>query len=304
VIGAYHVGNAELWARLRVEPGLSARLLSDIAALMWEEVRLITAALSAAHADVARALHADEITLRHRLIDLLQSGAVEGEASQIASTLGFDAHGSFVAVSSTMTDTDGDGLSDLRAALDSLRGPAICVRSGDSLLVLAQDVDPTVLLATVSRVRPAASLGLGLTRTSLYGARQSVRDAQRALGTAGGAAELRRFEDHWLHAALLADSGDLRALVEARLELVRANPHLADAIVAFATEDLSATSAARRLSLHPNSTMYRLTRWHELTGWDPRTFRGLSLSLLACWLGAADQSHPASDRAGDDARVV
>ena len=48
-------------------------------------------------------------------------------------------------------------------------------------------------------------------------------------------------------------------------------------------------AAARRLGLHPNSTMYRLARWHELTGWDPRTFRGLSLSLLACWLAAAGQ---------------
>jgi hypothetical protein len=30
--------------------------------------------------------------------------------------------------------------------------------------------------------------------------------------------------------------------------------------------------------------MYRLGRWQELTGWDPRTFAGLSISVLACWL--------------------
>jgi sugar diacid utilization regulator len=269
---------------------LSARLLSDVAALMWDEVRLITAALSAAHAEVTRALQADQITLWHRLIDLLQSGAAEEEAAQIADTLGLDPDGTFVAVCSALTDSDGDGLSALRSALDALRGTAICVRSGDSVVVLAQDEDPAALLATVSRVRPGAPLGMGLTRSSLAGARQSLRDAERALGTAGPTSGSRRFEDHWLQAALLADAGDLRALVEPQLEHVRANPHLADAVIAFAAEDLSATSAARRLGLHPNSTMYRLSRWQELTGWDPRTFRGLSISLLACWLAAPEQS--------------
>jgi hypothetical protein len=292
VIGAYHVGNAELWARLRAERGLSSQLLSDVAALMWEEVRLITAALSAAHAEVTRGLQADQITLWHRLVDLLEAGAVEEEAAQIADTLGLDPEGSFVAVSSPITGSDGDGLSALRGALDALRGTAICVRSGESVVVLAQDVDPATLLATVSRVRPGAPLGMGLTRPSLGGARRSIRDAQRALGTAGRTAEIRRFEEHWLQAALLADAGDLRALVEPQLERIRGNLHLAEAVVAFAAEDLSATSAARRLGLHPNSTMYRLARWHELTGWDPRTFRGLSISLLACWLAALEHGEP------------
>jgi hypothetical protein len=290
VIGAYHIGNAELWERLRGEPGLSAHVLSDVVALMWEEVRLITAALSAAHAEVTRALQADQITLWHRLIDLLRSAEVDEEAAQIAVAVGLDPVGSFVAVvSPAITGTDGDGLSALRAAVDSLPGAAVSVRSGDAVVVLAQGVDPALLLATVSRVRPATPLGVGLARSSLDGARQSLRDAERALSTAGPRSEIVRFEDHWLQAALQADARDLRALVEPRLELVRENPHLADAVVAFAAEDLSATSAARRLGLHPNSTMYRLARWHELTGWDPRTFRGLSISLLACWLAAAEQ---------------
>jgi sugar diacid utilization regulator len=290
VIGAYHVGNAELWERLRAEPGLSAQLLSDVAALMWEEVRLITAALSAAHAEVTRALQADRITLWHRLIELLRSGVVDEEAAQIATAVGLDPDGSFLAVAcSAVTDDDGDGLAALRDAVDSLRGTAVCVRSGESVVVLTQGVDPDTLLAAVSRVRPGSPLGVGLARASLAGARQSLRDAERALGTAGRGAETRRFADHWLQAALLADAGDLRALVERRLDRVRENPHLADAVIAFAAEDLSATSAARRLGLHPNSTMYRLARWHELTGWDLRTFRGLSISLLACWIAAAEQ---------------
>src|SRR4051794_13447190 len=68
VIGAYHVGNREMWARLRSEPGPSPDTLLDVAALMWQSVQSVTASLAAAHAEVIRALHADQITLRHRLV--------------------------------------------------------------------------------------------------------------------------------------------------------------------------------------------------------------------------------------------
>lgn len=130
-------------------------------------------------------------------------------------------------------------------------------------------------------------MAVGLERQTLAGAVQSLCDAQRVLATMGTSLGTRGFGDHWLQAVLVAESAELRALVQPRLDAVRANPHLAQAVVAFAEHDLSATSAARAMGLHPNTAMYRLTRWHQLTGWDPRTFSGLARSLLASWIASA-----------------
>jgi hypothetical protein len=287
VIGAYHVGNRELWRLLRDEPGPSPDRLLDVAALMWQSVQAITASLAAAHAEVTRALAADEITLQHRLVGLLESGRTEDEAVQIAAALGFDPDGAFVALVSPVTDADADGTPALRRAAETLGGRVIGVRSRTSLEVVAQGVDPAALASTLVGLRPGAVVAVGLPRSSLAGAARSLRDAQRVLAASLGAEGIRRFEDHWLAAVLLEHSADLLGLVEARLDTVRANPRLADAVRAFAEDDLSATAAAGRLGVHPNTVMYRLARWQEQTGWDPRTFAGLSSSLLACWLAAA-----------------
>ncbi len=287
VIGAYHVGNRELWARLRSEPGPSPDTLLDVAGLMWQSVQAVTASLAAAHAEVTRALHADQITLRHRLVSLLEAGVIDEEAVQIARTLGLDPQGWFLAVASPATDFDSDASSLLRSAVEALPGTVISVRSGTSVVVLSQGPDPATVTAALLRLRPDATFAIGLPRPSLAGAAQSLCDAYRVLATSTEAPGIRRFEDHWLAAVLLEHTDDLHALVDTRLDTVRANPHLADAVLAFADSDFSATAAAARLHLHPNTMMYRLSRWQEVTGWDPRTFRGLSISLVACWLSAS-----------------
>ena len=284
VIGAYHVGNRELWDLMRARPGAAARLLPDVAALMWSGVQLITATIAQAHSDVVRAQQADQITLRHRLVELLRVGETGDETTQIARTLGFDPDGRFVALAVPGTQLDSDELSTLRTALDALPGSVVIARSQEIVAVVAQVRDSAALQRAIGRVRPHITMAFGLPRTGLGGAALSLRDASRVLAAAGGREGSHTFEDEWLHAVLLSEAADLRALIGPMADTVRANRHLADAVVAFAEHDLSASGAARALGLHPNTTLYRLGRWQELTGWDPRTFSGLSLSLLACWL--------------------
>jgi hypothetical protein len=284
VIGAYHVGNRELWGRMQVRAGPSAAHLADVAAMMWRSVQLVTARLAEAHAEVSAALHADQITLRHRLVALLQPGHVEAEAVPIADRLGFDSQGSFVALAMRAVDLDDDGSARLQNALASVSGTAISAQTEDRIMVLAQVRRVAELLTAVAHAT-AAPVAVGLERAALDGAAESLRDAERLLATLDRSAGIQRFQDGWLPAVLLADATGLRALVAPQLDVVRANPHLADAVVAFAENDLSATAAARAMGLHPNTTMYRLARWRELTGWDAKTYHGLSLSLLACWMG-------------------
>ena len=46
-------------------------------------------------------------------------------------------------------------------------------------------------------------------------------------------------------------------------------------------------AGAESLDLHANTVKYRLSRWQEITGWDPRTLDGLMRSLIS--LAASDQ---------------
>jgi sugar diacid utilization regulator len=271
-------------------------MLPDVAALMWATIQVVTAALAEAHSEVTRALQADQITLRHRLVTLLQAGVTDEETAQIASALRFDPYGDFIAVSSSAVATpDSDGLAALRTRLDALPGTAICAHNGATVVILSQRNKVPALTAAIRRVRPDSSLAIGLRRPAIGGAAASLRDSQRVLATIEQARSVSRFEDHWLHAILLASADELSSLVESKLSVVRTNPHLVEAVRAFAEHDLSATGAARAMDLHPNTTMYRLARWQNLTGWDPRTFRGLTLSLLATWISGAEACEETDD---------
>ena len=50
---------------------------------------------------------------------------------------------------------------------------------------------------------------------------------------------------------------------------------------AFAAAGFSVSEASRTLAVHANTVAYRLDRWEELTGWDPRSFNGLVRSVAA-----------------------
>jgi hypothetical protein len=67
------------------------------------------------------------------------------------------------------------------------------------------------------------------------------------------------------------------------------DPTLRDTVQAYIDADLSVTTAARAMSLHPDSVRYRLRRVAELTGRDPLKLTDLlELITAARLLGPAD----------------
>ena len=112
------------------------------------------------------------------------------------------------------------------------------------------------------------------------GARASLEDAeQTAAVTRPG--QVIRFEDAWLWATLAGADERLTGLLASGRVVADEHPHLAAAVQAFAAAGFSVSAAGRSLALHANTVSYRLDRWYELTGWDPRTFAGLTRSVAA-----------------------
>lgn len=282
VIGAYHVGNRELWRLLDEYAEVERDFLPGLASLMWRSIERVTSEIAAAHSSVSRVRQAQALTLRHRLIELLQRGELEGEAEDVAATLGFDVKGIFVAA---CLRGQGDARRDA-TVINELRADRVtfAVGQGSMVVVLAQGMTTAELEVFVRHPLPAHSVGVGLARTGLSGASASILDAGLCLDATSASVRIRRFDDDWLLASILAQRERLEPVLADRREVILANAHLVKTIETFVDAGFSVTETARRLQLHPNSVAYRLDRWKRLTCWDARTFRGLSQSLLATFL--------------------
>jgi hypothetical protein len=288
VIQAYHVGYRELWQTLvravpDDEPETATQLL-QAATLVWQWVHEVADVLAAAHTSTIRSLEARAVGARQRLVELLLGGDLEGdEVPRLAASLGLDPAGWFVVTVLGVGSEDPDAV-ELQHVLDGLPGRHAAATRGARIVCVSQAADADDVTAAGRRVFPDAAIASGVPREGLRGARASLRDAELTLAvTEDGTTST--FEQAWLWATLTGASERLAPLLAAGDETARRHPHLAEAVRAFAEAGFSVSEAGRRLELHANTVAYRLDRWAELTGWDPRTFAGLSRSLAALRLG-------------------
>jgi hypothetical protein len=285
VIGAYHVGYRELWNALLTRAmsddwGLADRLVL-LVNLVWTWVHVVSSASADAHADVMRAHQAVQTSLGHRFLDTLRSGeAASDEAVLLSRSLAFDPEGTFQALCVRATGWPDDHFDRLQRWFDALPGTIHSATRGSFTTILFQGVMATTVLRTVLRSPGSIPTGVGMARPGLAGAESSIVDAERALAMAVNDGSVVQFEDEWLAASLLPQRRRLAPVLDIGRDVAEPHPHLAEAIQAFADNGFSVTASARALHLHPNTVKYRLDRWRELTGWDPRTPDGLVRSLI------------------------
>lgn len=315
LIEAFHIGYRELWSSLVAavppdDPETALQLLTA-ATTTWQWVHAISDALSSAHAATVRALEARAIASRQRFVELLVSGDLDGtEAGRLATSLGFELTGEFL-VSVIRGATDDLDAVELQRAVEDVPGRHVVVARGPLLVVVTQETtvhgDLTVhddggvhevaqepgpaVAATGLRTAaigrslvPEAGIGIGARRRGLHGARASLRDAEEALAITEGATTT-RFDEVWLWATLRVVGERLGPLLAPGTEVATTHPHLAEAVHAFAEAGFSLSEASRHLELHANTVAYRLDRWQELTGWDPKSFAGLVRSVASLRLG-------------------
>lgn len=284
LIQAYHIGFRELWAALVAavppgDPAIATQLLGA-ATTVWQWTHEATAAIAAQHAETIHTAEARALGARQRFLELLLIGDPgRPEAEVLARSLGFDPAACFQVTVLRNETGDLDAVL-LQRRLEAAPGHHAVVVRGASAVVLSQEADAAVVAEAARQVVPSATIACGAVRPGLGGARTSLEDAERTLPITA-AATTARFEDVWLWATVGGAHGRLELFLAPGRRVAAEHPHLAEAVEAFATARFSVSEAARRLGLHANTVAYRLDRWAELTGWDPRSFPGLSHSLAA-----------------------
>ncbi|MFG2951621.1 PucR family transcriptional regulator [Streptomyces adustus] len=305
LLGAYQVTFQETWNALLAQTATDDPTLIEHLAyrvnLIWIWSRVLTGNASDAYSEETRQGQATRADMRNRLMQMLGAGPpVPDGATQLCSLLGLRAGEEFQALSLPAADWPAGNVDMLRRRLERHSHPVLCTTVGEHTVVLLQHRPAQEALSVVDAVTPGARVGVGLRRTGLDGAAESIRDAAAALARTGERRRTAHFADEWLAISLAQQADRLAPLLDGVTREALHSPHLAEAVRGFAEHGLSLTGAARALNLHPNSLSYRLDRWSQLTGCNPRSGEGLIRSLVAISFAEREESEPSGGRRGDD----
>lgn len=284
VLQVYYLGHQEFWAALTTvleREAQPARLLLAAFDLGLRWVHALAEAVMQGHREQATAVAAALAVTGGQLLEEVQRVAPDyPRARELAEALRLDPDGDFHAVAVRVQDE-----SQLHGLVSWAVHRHATQAEGSIVPVLIDDASGIVVLqgaVTELLLRHARGMcvGVGLQRAGLRGLRESLTDAHRAVALAEPERPV-RFEDAWLQATLAAEHERLAPLLATAAQVASRQPHLAEAVLAYATAGFSTADAARAMLLQPNSVKYRLERWRALTGWDPRTAAGLLPSLHA-----------------------
>lgn len=284
VLAAFHVVARDLWEELRRAADGDDGALLELVAPMWRWIQAMSSVVADAYTDDLGDRQDHEMALRGRLMELLRGGlAQDGRCRQTARQLGFDPTGRFQAFCSPAEHWPQSRLDLLQRQARQVGGVAACALHGELMIVLCQDVSAPQMLSRITGLGGiGTTVGVGLDREGLAGAELSTSDAARALRLAHADSDpVIDFQDCWLWAGLADNTEQLRPLYAEAERVGEQQPGLAEAVRAFCSQGFSLAGAAAALQVHPNTVAYRLSRWHTLTGLDPRTFPGLLRSVLA-----------------------
>lgn len=296
VIGAYHVGCRELWSamlvRARAEHPQQVQRLLELVNLLLAWLRVLAGAAADGYAEAARVREEVRTSMGLQFLQALNDGQANTESTVLlARALDFDPNGEFQVICCRPNSRPTKNLDKLRGKLRSSTGSFIVVVRETALVIVVQEI-PAVRITELlddGDGDGTVAAGVGLVRAGLTGAAESITDSRRALALAECQGGVVDFESDWLIATLLPQIDRLQPLINT--DQVVTQPHIRDAVRAYAQHGFSIAAGAQALSIHPNTMKYRLDRWEHLTGFDPRTLDGLLRSLLGIVLPDAQRPH-------------
>jgi hypothetical protein len=255
---------------------------------MFEAISETTTAMAEAHSRVARAIDGGRITLAHQFLECLEDPEQRSASSAIAVRLHLDPAGDFVGIvwrpDSDLADLTGHrNLSTLPSQL-AAEVVIRAVAGGRLEMITQSERVPAIIARGVAEGKLEGRWGVGLARPGLIGAGESLGDARLAFSCSSPGRPISTFEHDWYEAVVLAERARFDVLIAPAVAVARANPHLAETVMAFAAADMSIAATVPVVHVHANSVTYRLDRWSRLTGFETRSFEGLSRSVIACRL--------------------
>lgn len=281
LIDAYHIGDSEVWnALVLASDEASDPALPRLASRMMDSLHVISSALTAAHSEVAQSLQGHRITLIHRLVERLTSGVVDEEVRAIVEALRMPAAARWQAFVWAPPRSSAEVSFELQRSITGLGAQIICAARGAHLVVLAEESSATAVRA-YAETHTEGRWGAGMLRPGLDGAAASLEDARMAVDAATAPRRVSDFSDNWVLACVTTHRDRLVPVMAGLVGVAREHPHLADAVIAHWENSLSLAATAKALNMHANTLTYRLSRWRDLTGLDPRSAPSLLQSCIA-----------------------
>ncbi|WP_370324997.1 PucR family transcriptional regulator [Euzebya sp.] len=274
VIQAYQVGYIAVW-RLLTDAAKAAGQeavddLVDVAGHFWAMMHLVSASVAEAYHEASRERGSEVRRRALVFMDLLRE-LPEGAAvaRDEARALGLDPDADIVA-GVRRPEADDDPLRLREAGI-------VLVERQDSVVLLTNTADESLAFAA-----QRGPIGIGMARPGLEAALESVRDAQQAFDAARLLGRpVVRFRDDWFACVLAGQLHRLHHLVKPAVDVLEADPLMAETVRAYLDNDGRLGAAGQSIHVHANTVGYRLDRFADRTGCDPRTTAGQFEAALA-----------------------
>jgi sugar diacid utilization regulator len=302
LLESYLIGQRTVWEAIVETAGDSPdgmRAAQELTALTFGYTHAINVAVAEAYLRESNALATEAERSRRDLLDRLLSGGEPGrEEARRAEALGLRPDAEHVVVVATAEDGEDPARLVVRALLraDPER-PFVVPRHDEVVAVLPVYVrrGPAEIRGTLERAAEALARTHGVrVRAGVSSVCSSISELARGYGEAGRAlrhADTDRPVVALQDVALLdylatgADETAERLVPAGTRRLLDADGGTAGALTqtlrAYAACDLNVSRTAERLTVHPNTVHYRLSRIATLTGRDPRRFNDLAELLTA-----------------------
>ncbi|AXV06275.1 regulatory protein [Euzebya pacifica] len=284
LVEAMQVAFGEVWSALSdraMQQGHET--VTDLLSLsrhFWTMMHTVSSVVTEAHHDVAREQVARTRRRSAGFLDILAGlPATETQARHEAAALGLDPDATFVAA--VRPPREGDD------PLRSCRDGVVMVERPDRVLLLT--------VATADGAFPLDlvddPVGIGMARPGLSGAKETVRDAELAHAAASALGRSRlAYADDWFACVSSGELSRVEPLVRDAVAALRADPQMAHTVDAYIRADGKLVAAGEAIDVHANTVAYRLDRFVERAGLDPRTSDGLMRCRLALLIAEASPS--------------
>jgi sugar diacid utilization regulator len=167
--------------------------------------------------------------------------------------------------------------------------PLATIRHGELVLISAGTSPRTRIASlhtahrrTIEEHNVSVRFGVGVPSQGFANVQQAYREAALALSYTSSVRPIVSLDELTaLECALIRATATTKAIIASKGSNLRALPDddvaaAVDTIRAFSAADLNVAKAAEQMHVHPNTVRYRLQQIATKTGYDPRTFAGLT----------------------------